>query len=256
MEKKVIVSTTNSADYFFYIPYIEKAWNAYGWDLVLMVTAETQEADYDHIKKYGTPMLDIRNSTTIRIVLPKVEGLREATIAQAGRLYAANYFNQPCLLMTSDLDLLPLKDYWHPKEQDITVFGYDLTWRSFYPMGYIAMNSDRWRKYMNCTGDTARDMERDAKETKIAFSDKWEEWWNFDWDLITKRLKPFEKDIKFIDRGQTNKGLAYGRIDRADWAGTQNQTEYIDAHCENISTQHQDKLPKFLEVFERFHGKL
>lgn len=244
MKKYVVVSTTNNPDYYFYAPYIEKAWNSYGWDVCIMLTHDVNPKD-----------LKLNNPETRIIQLPAIQGLRDASIAQAGRLYAANYLPLDALIMTSDMDLLPLKNYWNPDEKHITVFGYDLTWRSFYPMGYIAMIGATWKKYMNCSYDTAKDMLRDATETKIAFSEKWEEWWNFDWDLITKRLKPFEDRITFIDRGQTSKGLALGRIDRADWMGTQDQ-EWIDAHCENNNVQHPEKLEKFLKVFEKVYGQL
>ena len=130
-------------------------------------------------------------------------GLRNETIAQGGRLYAANYLPQDSLIMTCDMDLIPLSDYWHPKIEDITIYGHDLTWHSFYPMGYIAMSGANWKKYMNLTGLTENDFDRDARETQRAFvTDDWESWWNFDWDLITKRLKPFAKQLTFVDRGQ------------------------------------------------------
>lgn len=248
MKKYVVVSTTNNPDYYFYFPYIEQAWNSYGWDVCLMVTELTD------INK-----IDIRNKSTLIVNLPSIKGLRDATIAQAGRLYAANYLPLDALIMTSDIDLLPLSDYWHPKIDDITVYGHDLTWFNYYPMGYIAMSGHNWKKYMNCTDYIATDMLRDANETKIAFAEDWEQWWNFDWDLVTKRLKPFESQITFINRGQINIAgatLAKGRIDRYNWIETQKQDTFIDAHCENVNVQHPDKLNKFLEVFEKFHGKI
>lgn len=248
MKKYVVVSTTNNSDYYFYLPYIEKAWNSYGWDVCIMLT---QEVDINNIDK--------RNENTLIIRLPKVEGLREATIAQAGRLYAANYLPMDALIMTSDMDLLPLKDYWNPGQHDVTVYGHDLTWYNYFPMGYVAMPGYKWKEYLKCTYDTASDMLRDAKETEIAFSDHWEQWWNFDWNLLTKRLMPFKNHINFIDRGQVNIAgatLAKGRVDRYNWHETMKQPDWIDAHCENNNVQHPDKLNKFLEVFEKVYGKL
>ena len=31
--RTVVVSTTNNPDYYFYLPYVEKAWNNYGWNV-------------------------------------------------------------------------------------------------------------------------------------------------------------------------------------------------------------------------------
>lgn len=248
MKRYVVVSSNNCEDYYFYAPYIERAWNILGWDLCVMVT---HDVDVNNLK--------LNNESTIVVRLPKVEGLRDATVAQAGRLYAANYLPLDALIMTSDMDLLPLSNYWHPQSEDVTVYGHDLTWRTYFPMGYIAMSGEAWKTFMKLTYDTAADMLRDAKETKIAFSEDWNEWWNFDWDLITKRLMPYKDKIYFVDRGQVNIAgatLAKGRVDRYNWTETLKQQEYIDAHLENNNVQHPDKLNKFLELFEITYGKL
>ena len=254
--KTVVLSTTNNADYKFYIPYQEKAWNNLGWKVCIIITNDVDISTLNlPIKTNGINKLE----TTI-ITLPDIPELRKETIAQAGRLYAANYFPDDMLLMTCDMDLIPLADYWHPGQDDITVYGHDLTWRSFYPMGYIAMNVANWKKYMNLNGKIREEIIRDAKEIEIAYMPDWNQWWNHDWTLITKRLKPFEKQITFIDRGQieiAGATLAKGRIDRYNWEATQNQPEpFIDMHCENNNTQHPVKLEPFLKVFEKFYGKI
>ena len=91
-------------------------------------------------------------------------------------------------------------------------------------------------------------------------SGDWEQWWNYDWSLITARLMPHKNKITFIERGQIDIAgatLAKGRIDRYNWEETQKQSgTFIDMHCENVSTQHESKLPKFLKVFEKFYGKI
>lgn len=248
MKKYVVVSTNNNPDYYFYLPYIERAWNSYGWDVCCMIT---DDVNIDNLR-YSNPK-------TVIIRLPNIEGLRTESIAQAGRLYAANYFDENVLLMTSDIDLLPLSDYWKPKYIDCTVYGHDLTWHSFYPMGYIAMRGMEWKHKMGLS-ETKSDMLRDAKEFEhLAYAPDWEQWWNWDWTMITARLKPYAEHITFIDRGQINIAgatLAKGRVDRYNWEETQKQPDWIDAHCENNNVQHPDKLNKFLSVFEKVHGKL
>jgi hypothetical protein len=32
--------------------------------------------------------------------------------------------------------------------------------------------------------------------------------------------------------------------------------QMIDAHCENVNVRHEEKLPKFLKLFESVYGKL
>lgn len=248
MDKIVVVSTNNNPDYYFFSPYIKKAWNSYGWKVAVMFTE-------------GTPVSELHGDYLL--ALPKIEGLKEATVAQAGRLYAANYLPEDSLIMTSDMDLLPLSDYWHPNINDITVYGHDLTWHSFFPMGYCAMSCKHWKQYMNLTDSTERDMLRDANDRSVAhnpFSDKWEEYWDYDWDLLTTRLSPYKQVITFKDRGQIDIAgatLAKGRIDRYNWEVTQNQPEpFIDAHCHNTSVRNPERLESFLKVFNKFHGSL
>ena len=156
MKRYVVVSSNNNPDYLFCLPYVEKAWASYGWDLCVMVT---HDVDID--------LIDKRLESTLIVQLPFIEGLRDATVAQAGRLYAANYLPMDALIMTSDMDLIPLQDYWKPSIEDITVYGHDLTDYSYFPMGYTAMSGASWKHYMRCSYDTRTDMLRDAAETKI-----------------------------------------------------------------------------------------
>ena len=91
MEKSnryVVLSSNNNPDYLFFLPYVEKAWNNYGWNLCVMLTHDVE--DYDK-----------RLETTAVVRLPKIEELRSETAAQASRLYAANYLPLDNLLMTS-----------------------------------------------------------------------------------------------------------------------------------------------------------
>ena len=248
MRKIVVVSSNNNLDYLFYLPYVEKAWAKFGWDLCIMVTDDVD-----------VNLLETNKKETIIVKLSDIKGLRKETIAQSSRLYAANYLPMDALIMTSDIDLIPLSDYWHPNINDITIYGHDLTWYSFYPIGYCAMSGANWKKYLNCTFDTYSDLERDCKEIELAYKEDWESWWNHDWTLLTKRLSPYKDKLTFINRGQINIAgatLAKGRVDRFNWVETQKQEILIDAHCENNNVMHPDKLSKFLDVYEKIHGKL
>lgn len=249
LDRYVVVSSNNNPDYLFFAPFIERAWNKLGWKLCIMVT---HDVDVKLLKNR------LNNDSTIIYQVPEIEVLRTETVAQASRLYAANILPLASLIMTSDMDLLPLKkDYWNPSINDITVYGHDLTWFSYYPMGYTAMSGFKWKEKLNCTYNTAHDIERDCKELKIAYSPDWEQWWNHDWQLLTNRLKPFESEIKFINRGQTNIAgttLALGRVDRYNWQETLKQSELIDAHCENNNVKHPVKLEPFLELFNKYYS--
>lgn len=251
MKKYVVVSTTNNPDYYFYLPYIQKAWAKYGWGLVVIITQDLELSS-----------LTYKDENIIFIRIPDMPNVRRETIAQAGRLYAANYFKHDehdVLLMTSDMDLLPLKDYWKPDPNNITVYGHDLTWYSFYPMGYCAMTVANWKKHLELFGDTDAEFFRDAKITNLPFAPDWESWWNHDWQLLTQRLTPYKQNITFINRGQIDIAgatLAKGRVDRYNWRATMNQPDWIDAHCHNNNVLHPDKQNDFFDVYNKIYGEL
>lgn len=238
MNRYVVVSSNNNPDYYFYAPYIEKAWNSLGWGLVVMITSDVNQED-----------LKLRNPDSKVFVLPDIEGVRKESIAQAGRLYGANCIDDDCLVMTSDMDLLPLSDYWNPKPEAITIYGHDLTDYSYYPMGYTAMKASKWVELFN-------DMEADAeKYSYMVKSPEWEQWWNWDWRMLTDRLSGGTV-TKILRGNRAGSCFAYGRVDRGDSMQIPPGETLIDAHCENVNVQHPDKLNKFLNLFESHYGKL
>ena len=238
MNKIIVVSTNNNPNYYFYAPYVKRAWNQLGWEVAVILTH-----DVDPNKIAGDYLIQ----------LPEIEGIRLETLAQAGRLYAANHLPEDSLIMTSDMDLIPLSDYWKPEEASITVYGYDLTDYTSYPMGYIAMPSNKWKETLHLTGDTVSDFVRDAKLIGSPYSADWETWWTFDQTLITQRLESYKSQITFINRGRgQDSPYAYGRIDRGN--GMQLIPKpWIDAHCDNGNIQGTEKLQKFLDLFNQVY---
>lgn len=246
MQKIAVISTNNNPDYKFYLPFAEYAWNKLGWQVAVVCTHDTDQST-----------LITNNPETIRIQLPDIKGVRPETMAQAGRLYACNYLPLDALVMTCDIDLLPVSDYWHPDPNGITVYGHDLTDYTYYPMGYVAMLGSKWKEILQLTYNTENDMQRDFHITEAAYATDWETWWNVDWEVLTKRLSPFKNQITFINRGRRSdgSGFAHGRIDRGD-SMKMIDPPYIDMHCENINIFHPVKLNKFLPIFESLIGNL
>jgi len=244
MERIVIVSTNNNPDYYFYSPYIKKAWNSYGWKVCVLITDDVDPANVvgDYVIKF-----------------PSFEGIRQETVAQASRLYAANFLPEDALLMTSDMDLLPLSDYWHPDPNNITNFGFDLTDFTFFPMGYTAMTGANWKRIMNLTGNTQADMLRDFNDETVPHSpksDNWETWWNYDWSLLSRNLRKVESEVVKVLRGRrADSPFAFGRIDRGDSMKIIPKP-WIDAHCENNNVKHPVKLEPFLNLFNEVYGEL
>lgn len=244
MERIVVVSTNNNPDYYFYSPYIKKAWNTLGWKVCVLITDDVDPSVVvgDYVIKF-----------------PSFESIRQETVAQASRLYAANFLPHDALIMTSDMDLLPLSDYWHPEADKVTNYGFDLTDYTFYPMGYSVMSGANWVRVMKLTGDTKSDMLRDFNDETIAHSpksDNWETWWNYDWSLLSRNLRKIEGEVVKILRGRrSDSPFAYGRIDRGDSCKVI-EKPWIDMHCENNNVQHPIKLEPFLKIFNEVYGQI
>jgi len=126
------------------------------------------------------------------------------------------------MLMTSDVDMLPLSDYWRPADDKVTAYGRDLT-DYHYPMCYIAMSNLDWIDIMKIDSPLyGVHLRRDLRVQKNM--------WGLDQDIITENLLRYgAQNIVRVDRG-TDKRIGYptGRVDRSNWRLDHQQ--FIDAH--------------------------
>lgn len=219
MKGFVIVASDGNPDYEFYLPLAGWAWRRLGWEMVTLRPAP-----------FGP--------------------YRPVTVAQVSRLYAAAWegFGDDDLLMTSDADMIPLADHWHPDPAAITTFGHDLTGYRHVPICYVAMAARNWRRVMELRGHDLRTaMERDLRGTK-ALSGTWPEWWLVDQDIITRRLRPC--DVTSVARG-TERGtyLASGRLDRVAWRYPR---ALVDLHAPKTGWEH---WPRIMRAVRRAFGE-
>lgn len=233
---KVILSTNDHPDYLFFTPITAWMWKQYGFDTILLMP----EKKYDntllnHVLKTSMGLVD----TTVFVEVP--EGYREDTVTQASRIFAsALTFHPEDYLITGDIDMLPLCDMfiqdYHAFRDNINLYGHDLTGYGHYPICYIAAKVKYWREFMeleqgNINGQIKAELDKWPK----AKSDKWEDYWSTDQDIVTSKIN-FHKQIKpelyrMINRGhQPNSVLPFGRVDRYDWEGSMKFERKIDAH--------------------------
>lgn len=215
MRRTVVISSTSNDDYLFFLPIICWAWNRLGWDVMCFTPLYGDKSALS--RKYCTP-----NNTFIK--LPEFEGYRIETISQCIRLYGhvfTDYSDGNPVLMTSDIDMLPLSDYWNPDPNEITCYGRDLS-DKHYPICYIAMDIENWQDVVG------NNMLLDLENSK-AKSNSWSEWWQVDQDIITTKLS--NQIVNRIDRSiAPNSHYPLGRIDRGCWDCSLKQPLRIDAH--------------------------
>lgn len=230
MKKIVVISSTENDEYLFFVPLITWAWNKLGWDvLFLMVTKYGDQRKRELVHDYMWKL----SQGNIVVHGQHVDQYRDETVSQVSRLYVASLYSsltnvEGDYLMTSDADMLPLSDYWEADPDEITCWGRDLT-DYHYPICYIGMTVEHWKSVMGINGQMIQEMVRELNSRPKASSDKWEEWWQVDQDIITEKLADWP--VKRIDRGiAPNSHYPLGRIDRGAWELTHFQPERIDAH--------------------------
>jgi hypothetical protein len=230
MKKYIVLSVNDNPKYLFFVPLMVFAWSQFGWWPVIFYHGE-----WGKLAKFTFNELD-----GFAFELDTIPQYKSETITQVSRLYGACVANG--YLMTSDIDLMPLSDYWHPNENEITSYGRDLSDRH-YPIAYIGMSSDKWREVMNIDGtDYQYHMRRDLRQQ--------ENMWTLDQDLITEKLtyRPQKtRIIKRIDRGTDKRtGYPLGRVDRSNWR--LDHDVLIDAHLPHDILTNEASFKKVLEL--------
>jgi hypothetical protein len=243
MKKTVILSTNNNPDYLNYLPYVQKAWNKLGWRTVTFMVYDTPQNPFNYVNDSSNHHILICNDPAINNITSNTTW-RTETVAQVSRLLAAHYVDG--MIMTGDVDMIPLANYWHPHPDNVTVYGFDLTGRTQYPICYIAMTADKWRRMIPETS-----LDELLEKFPNAKSNDFYKWWGVDQEIITERIDQHKRknELVLIDRGFTN-GLAKGRIDRADWERTINSPDTkIDAHMlRPFNLEQTERVMKMIQV--------
>ncbi len=250
MRKIAVLSTNNNPDYFFYLPIVEWVWNKFGWEIALFITSDVKD-------------VVIKGTTTEVFVVPDIEKVRTGTLAQVVRHFVSDVLPLNAYIMVQDIDLIPLKE-WNPDFTKRTIYGWELTGKSFIPVHYTGMMGHEWYRIMDCTGDLKADMEREMKSNGRAYQEKWEDYWDADWDILTKKVLNHKQDFTFIERGLIKLGqdaTPMGRIDRLGrgiegYKITMQQDNWIDMHCENHNPSAPDKWEMIRGVLLKVFGEI
>lgn len=240
MAKYIVLSVNDNPDYLYFTPLTCWAWRKFGWEPVLMIS-ETQQLKNGILPLISRALRDwfsgpdfnthwdayIGGKCNFIRFEDRIDGYRSDTITQVSRLYAACRLDG--YIMTGDIDMIPLSDYWQPEEDKITVYGHDLTGYSHYPICYIGMPHTRWIEVMGLnSSDYNALIKRDLDTMPQAKNPDFYKYWFTDQDLITQRIQSTEFPVTSILRGQYKSGYAFGRVDRGQW--TLDHPKFIDAH--------------------------
>jgi len=247
MKKYIVLSVNDNVDYLFFTPLTCWAWRQFGWEPIVFYKDSDKEIfALENIvwNAAGNPITHL---------LTDQECYRSDTITQVSRLYGACSilsFQNDSYLMTADIDMIPLSDYWKPDFSKTTVYGHDLTGFGHFPICYIGANYHDWFKFMKLDSqDYNAQIKRDLDTIPQAKDPDFYKYWFSDQDLITARLKEYGTGkIDFINRGQGTHGYARGRVDRGSGGWVLDQPELIDAHMEQQTWQNDQKLKRLFDL--------
>lgn len=222
--KYIVLSVNENQDYRYFMPLVQWSWKRIGWEVIIL--------------------------DTTNIIIP--EGYRSDTIAQISRLYAAIHLHPNDMVMTGDIDMIALSDYWHPDPNKISCYGHDLTGHTHFPICYIAMTAKKWCDVMELKPEMGAGhcILRDLNTLPQAKEEDFYKRWFTDQDLITERLEPFKNEIVSIERGQYPNGYACGRVDRGAWSLS--HSEFIDCHMHH-QIHHKGNEWKFEQTLEMLY---
>jgi hypothetical protein len=251
MKKYIVLSVNDNTDYLFHVPLVYWAWRRSGWEPILFyhggrneITALIHNTFEDGIHEGMTA--EMKSLYRIRPgELTSIEGYQSETITQVSRLYATCFTEG--YLMTGDIDMLPLSDYWKPDMEKLTVYGRDLT-DYHYPICYIGAPSRIWSEIMTINHDDYNAyIRRDLYMMPQAKSTDKTKRWVTDQDLITERINNSSYAPVRIDRGTDRRtGYPIGRIDRSNW--TLDHKQFIDCHMFHGIQNDDNKFKKTLEM--------
>lgn len=239
MKKYIILSVNDNPKYLFHVPLTVWAWRKIGWTPAIffhgriggMLDVVAEYID-DNIKDWFNWV--------------KVNGYQSETITQVSRLYAGCIVDTHDMIMTGDIDMIPLSDYWHPAPDKLTVYGRDLT-DYHYPICYIAMDGYKWAEVMNLINfDYDQHIKRDLDSLPQAKSQDKVKRWVTDQDLITDRINNSKFVPERVDRGMYKNGYPLGRVDRSAW--TLDHKQFIDAHLPHDILTNEQSFKKALEL--------
>lgn len=222
MNRYVILSVNSDPQYLYYIRLARWAWYRIGWIPVIMYRGEYHS---------DIALLATNNFDGLYVDIKPIPGYRDDTVTQVSRLYAGHlkHIEPNDLIMTGDVDLIPLSDHWQPDPEKITLYGHDLADYKHYPICYIAMAKSKWIQVMGLSGESIKaSIKRDLDTMPQAKDPDFYKYWFTDQDLITQRINATQFERVMVDRGKYRNGLAVGRVDRGIWSI--DLDKFIDAH--------------------------
>lgn len=250
-DKKVILSTDNNMDYYFYAPINSKIWvDHLGFKPIIPIVGNEVWFKANTKQNYVLRKILESGGDVVFIEEKRIKerfgNYQISMFAQISRLCSSYFTDENDICVTSDVDMLTIdKNYINSfsKIKDITCFyanGY--SYKRF-PMCYIFMKSKVWKRIIGLD-DFFSLFDGFSWIIKDLNSDVHPDFqWGWDEDFLFRRLKNLFNDIHFVEsKILPNPGfkgldkvpgsLPEGRLDRSNWKPEEFlKDNLIDIHC-------------------------
>lgn len=129
MKKYIVLSVNDNPDYLYYVPLTCWAWKQFGWEPIIFFNRQNNDVTLETIEFVFQQLIQQEIPSHVARV-HQIDGYRSDTVTQVSRLYAHLTmtgmvdpdYKMPAdmcsYLMTGDIDMLPLSDYWKPNLSD------------------------------------------------------------------------------------------------------------------------------------------
>lgn len=251
MRNWVSISTDETPKYLFYWPITCFAWRTFGWEPIIFYVGKpnkfTELIHKTQEKFMSDQTAEMRMAYKYKgYNIEKIDGYQTSTIAQVSRMYAFNlpFVKDEDVIITSDMDLFPLSDYWRKDGEKVYCYGRNLS-DEHQPMAYVSTTAQGWSGIMNQRNIQIEEM---IKIDLDRMAPKAKRIWSVDQDILTDGLSHVKKvNIdRPIDRAS---GYPWGRVDRSRWS--LNHSEFIDCHSFHDILQNHDHFQSLMELMHR-----
>ena len=220
----VVFSTNGHRDYEFFAPLAAHAWRVFGWE-PLIGTLGLTDLVAATLREHNVRCAPIEPVLALEC--------HAITAVQTCRLYLAAAQPDNTYVMTSDVDMLPLSDFW-PKDGKNRITGWDITGypkeAAQVPICYVQATGAVWKEMMRPAADCDWLEATVAGVGEIPGGVKGR--WDADQELLTARVRAygehrFEKFMRYDRAG-------IGRVCRSGWnegVARLARTPQIDCHA-------------------------
>jgi hypothetical protein len=237
--KRVVLTSTTSDSYDFFLPIAARVWRKMiGYEPLVFLVGTVEEWSVGHC---GAVTRHLRGDGYTVEMVDHVPGVDDANVSMSVRQHAAAlpWLDLDDILLVGDIDLLPIRRWFYHQNDDgkheLVIHHSSMYDDRYWPAYGPAMSVAAWREVMGLSaGDLMGSLLKTFREGNIAeliacqkADNRDSRLWFFDEVYASQKIREsrFAKD--FLRANSTTKE----RLCRNSWPFCPLAADYIDCHC-------------------------